>query len=136
MVYWHEQCGTATQVPDEIARDIRLDPCYHSSMAICVKCGAVPEKECILESGVRLNEYRNQILCSKGTGYHLVRRGLWIAMALIGGAIGLAYGLAGARLGAGFGGAITALLGIGIGALAGLLWGHIPRLWMCKQDLI
>jgi hypothetical protein len=135
-VYLHEKCGVATQVPSQIAHDMQLDPCYHLSTAICAQCGEVPEDECILANGVRLGDHRKQILRSKGTGYHLVRRGLWVVTALVGGTIGLSWGLSAGRVGMGFGNANSALIGMSIGAVAGLLWGHIPRLWLCKLGII
>jgi hypothetical protein len=132
VTYLHERCGFVTQVSDHIARDMALDPCYHLSTAVCANCGEVPQSECIMQSGLRLDEHRRAILRAKGTPYHLVRRGLWLVAAFLGALIGLLWGLQAARVGMGFGGPMSALIGAAVGAIIGLLWGHIPRLWMCK----
>jgi hypothetical protein len=119
--YRHEECGAVSTIPDDIAHNLVLDPCRYTRYTICSRCGEVPIEECtFVETGQRLSDYRDQLLKAKGTGYHVVRRGIWLLPALFGAFIARA------------GGVRDMAIGFAIGAVIGLLWGHFPRMLLCK----
>lgn len=50
--YRHNKCGAKEAIPESIARNLVLDPCWYSRYTICPKCGEVPIDECtFLETG-------------------------------------------------------------------------------------
>ena len=123
--YRHNKCGAKEAIPESIARNLVLDPCWYSRYTICPKCGEVPIDECtFLETGESLSDYRDELLRAKGPGYHIVRRTIWLLPALFGAFLGR------------YGGVPHMLIGFAIGAVIGLLWGRFLRMALCKMRVI
>jgi hypothetical protein len=133
--YLHEKCGTVTRISDDIIDNYLADPYYYNDgTTICAECGEVPDKDCVWEeTGQRLDEYMHQLQAKKGTAYHVVRWGIWVAF-MVAGAIIAPPLLKGGK------GVIPfpwdVLLGALAGGLAAFFVGRYLRLMLCKMKVI
>lgn len=133
--YVHDKCGTTTRVSDDIIDNYLADPYYYNDgTTICADCGEVPDKECRWEeTGQRVDEYMHQLQAKKGTAYHLVRWGIWVAF-MVAGAIITPPLLKGGK------GVIPfpwdVLGGMVFGLVAAFLVGRYLRLMLCKMKVI
>ena len=67
-VYYHEKCGAATQMPEEIVRSYLVNPyLYLADSTFCTGCGNhVPNRECVWsETGEDLQTYIDRLRADK-----------------------------------------------------------------------
>jgi hypothetical protein len=133
--YVHDKCGTTTRVSDDIIDNYLADPFFYSDgTTICAECGEVLDKDCRWEeTGQRVDEYMRQLQAQKGTAYHVVRWGIWVAF-MVAGALIVPPLLKGGK------GVIPfpwdVLGGVLAGGLVAFFAGRYLRLMLCKMKVI
>jgi len=131
--YLHVDCGTVTQVSDDIIRNYLADPYFYSAGdTICASCGIALDKDCVwTETGERVDHYMEKLKAKKDINYHLVRWGLPFVFGTIGAVV---LPMIPGKLQVGPG--VVALLGFVMGLLPGFYLARFPRLLLCKLGII
>ncbi len=131
-VYYHEKCGAATGMPEEIIRTYLVNPWFYNNYTFCCGCNRYLHQKNFYwtETGENLHDYslrlrRESPLRTKVAHYATGPLGLSVLGALVGLIIGVGDGKAGLGM----------ALGLACGFLAGVAIGRFLHLMLIKMSI-